>query len=117
MRIYHFFVNKAKCLVCAKSDRKAVPNQTAQPSLCVRITDGGHHKIIQKTCSTIERRTVMTQPSTRILVLGAGIAGLLFTLRLAGKVAHESVQITLVDESDTFTERPRLHEFATNQRI
>src|SRR2546428_9587557 len=59
----------------------------------------------------------MTQPSTRILVLGAGIAGLLFTLRLAGKVARESVQITLVDESDTFTVRPGLHEFATNQRI
>jgi NADH dehydrogenase FAD-containing subunit len=59
----------------------------------------------------------MAQPSTRILVLGAGIAGLLFTLRLSGKVARESVQITLVDESDTFTVRPRLHEFATNQRI
>jgi NADH dehydrogenase FAD-containing subunit len=59
----------------------------------------------------------MTQPSTRILVLGAGIAGLLFTLRLAGKVAREPVQITLVDESDTFIVRPRLHEFATNQRV
>jgi NADH dehydrogenase len=59
----------------------------------------------------------MTQPSTRILVLGAGVAGLLFTLRLAGKVARQSVQITLVDESDTFTVRPRLHEFATKQRV
>ena len=59
----------------------------------------------------------MTQPSTRILVLGAGIAGLLFTLRLAGKVARESVQITLIDETDTFIVRPRLHEFATNQRV
>jgi len=60
---------------------------------------------------------VMTQPSTRILVLGAGVAGLLFTLRLAGKVAREPVQITLVDESDTFMVRPRLHEFATNQHV
>src|SRR5207302_2547636 len=59
----------------------------------------------------------MTQPSTRILVLGAGIAGLLFTLRLAGKVAREPVQITLIDELDTFTIRPRLHEFATHQRV
>jgi NADH dehydrogenase FAD-containing subunit len=58
----------------------------------------------------------MTPPSTRILVLGAGVAGLLFTLRLAGKVARESVQITLVDASDTFIVRPRLHEFATKQR-
>ncbi len=59
----------------------------------------------------------MTHPSTRIVVLGAGVAGLLFTLRLAGKVAHEPVQITLVDESDTFIVRPRLHEFATNQHV
>ena len=59
----------------------------------------------------------MTQPSTRVLVLGAGVAGLLFTLRLAGKVAREPVQITLVDESDTFMVRPRLHEFATNQHV
>jgi NADH dehydrogenase len=59
----------------------------------------------------------MTQPSTRILVLGAGIAGLLFTLRLSDKVACEPVQIILVDEADTFTIRPRLHEFATHQRI
>src|SRR5438046_4263783 len=69
------------------------------------------------TFSAIERRMVMTQPSTRILVVGAGIAGLLFTLRRAGKVANESVQITLVDESDTFIVRPRLQEFATNQRV
>ena len=59
----------------------------------------------------------MTQSSTRIIVIGAGIAGLLFTLRLSGKVDRKSVQITLVDEADTFIVRPRLHEFATNQRI
>jgi len=81
------------------------------------ITYGGHDDTIPSTFSVIERRTVMTQPSTRILVLGAGVAGLLFTLRLAGKVARQSVQITLVDESDTFTVRPRLHEFATKQRV
>jgi NADH dehydrogenase len=58
-----------------------------------------------------------TQPSTRILVIGAGYAGLLFTMRLAGKVARQHVHIALVNESDTFTERPRLHQFATNQVI
>jgi NADH dehydrogenase len=56
-------------------------------------------------------------PSTRILVIGAGYAGLLFTMRLAGKVARQHVQIALVNESDTFTERPRLHQFATNQVV
>ena len=56
-------------------------------------------------------------PSTRILVIGAGYSGLLFTMRLAGKVARQHVQITLVNESDTFTERPRMHQFATNQAV
>src|SRR5213592_4681125 len=64
------------------------------------------------------RSTVQeTQPSTRILVIGAGYAGLLFTMRLTGKVARQNVQIGLVNDSDTFTERPRLHQFATNQGI
>jgi NADH dehydrogenase FAD-containing subunit len=58
-----------------------------------------------------------TKPSPRILVIGAGYAGLLFTMRLAGKVARQQVQIALVNESDTFTERPRLHQFATNQAV
>src|SRR6266568_6002719 len=64
------------------------------------------------------RSTVQeTHPSTRILVIGAGYAGLLFTMRLAGKVARQNVHLTLVNESDTFTERPRLHQFATNQEV
>jgi len=50
-------------------------------------------------------------------VIGAGYAGLLFTMRLAGKVARQHVQIALVNDSDTFTERPRLHQFATNQVV
>jgi NADH:quinone reductase (non-electrogenic) len=57
------------------------------------------------------------QPPTRILVIGAGYAGLLFTMRLAGKVARQNVHISLVNESDTFTERLRLHQFATNQLV
>ena len=50
-------------------------------------------------------------------MIGAGYAGLLFTMRLADKVARQQVQIALVNESDTFTERPRLHQFATNQVV
>ena len=38
-------------------------------------------------------------------------------MRLAGKVARQNVHIALVNESDTFTERPRLLQFATNQVI
>ncbi len=57
------------------------------------------------------------QPPTRILVIGAGYAGLLFTIRLAGKVARRNIHISLVNEFDTFTERLRLHQFATNQAV
>jgi NADH dehydrogenase FAD-containing subunit len=57
------------------------------------------------------------QSPTRILVIGAGYAGLLFTMRLAGKVARQNVHISLVNETDTFTERLRLHQFATNQTV
>ena len=56
-------------------------------------------------------------PQTHIVVIGAGYAGLLFTTRLAGKVAARGVQITLVNESSTFTERLRLHQYATNQAV
>jgi NADH dehydrogenase FAD-containing subunit len=61
--------------------------------------------------------TQTIQPPTRILVIGAGYAGLLFTMRLAGKVARQNVNIALVNEYDTFTERLRLHQFATNQPV
>jgi NADH dehydrogenase len=60
---------------------------------------------------------VRKQPSTRIVVVGAGYAGLLSTMRLAGRLTGHNVAITLVNESDTFTERVRLHQYATNQPV
>ena len=56
-----------------------------------------------------------TQPSTRILVIGAGYTGLLFTIRLAGKVARQHVHIVLVNDSDTFTERAQRRQQAREQ--
>ncbi len=71
-----------------------------------------------KAPASDNRSTVQEIPaSTRVLVIGAGYAGLLFTMRLAGKVAGQHVQIALVNESDTFTERPRLHQYATNRAV
>jgi len=65
-----------------------------------------------------KRSTVQEiQPSTRILVLGAGYAGLLCTMRLAGNVARQHVQIALVNESDTFTERPGRSALPTLVRV
>src|SRR6266567_8955889 len=84
----------------------------------VSITVWSRRMFRSKALVSDYRRTVQeTPPSARILVIGAGYAGLLFTMRLAGKVARQHVQIALVNESDTFTERPRLHQFATNQAV
>jgi NADH dehydrogenase FAD-containing subunit len=38
-------------------------------------------------------------------------------MRLAGRVSGQNTDITLVNESDTFTERVRLHQFATNHQV
>ncbi len=59
----------------------------------------------------------MSEQKTQILVIGAGYAGLLCTVRLAGKTRRQNVQITLVNAADTFVERPRLHQYAANQPI
>ena len=61
-----------------------------------------------------------TQPK-QVIVIGAGYAGLLATTRLARKVwrevRHQNVAITLVNATDVFVERLRLHQFAANQPI
>ncbi len=61
--------------------------------------------------------------ATQVVVIGAGYAGLLATVRLAGKLRRgrtrrqRPVNITLVNASDVFVERLRLHEFAARQTI
>jgi len=61
----------------------------------------------------------MAQEPVRIVVIGAGYAGLLATVRLAGKVKHEiqagAASITLVNAAEVFVERLRLHQFAARQ--
>lgn len=50
----------------------------------------------------------------RVIIVGSGYAGMLCAIRLAGKARKLSPQITLINGSDEFIERPRLHEAATN---
>jgi NADH dehydrogenase FAD-containing subunit len=54
---------------------------------------------------------------TQVVVLGAGYAGLLATLRLARLTRRQPVQITLINASATFMERTRLHQRASGQPI
>src|SRR5690348_15781889 len=108
-------------MVCHKSDLLTLflyRKQFRDDHHTVSINERGIHMISSNASVSDNRSNVQeTQPSTRILVIGAGYAGLLFTMRLAGKVARQNVHITLVNESDTFTERPRVHQFATNQAV
>lgn len=48
-----------------------------------------------------------------IIVLGAGYAGLMTALRIAGKLKVKQASVTLINAKDSFVERPRLHEQAT----
>lgn len=52
---------------------------------------------------------------TRIVILGAGYAGMAATMSLAGRLPKSD--ITLVNASDRFTERLRLHQLASGQRL
>ncbi|WP_043650738.1 NAD(P)/FAD-dependent oxidoreductase [Nocardia thailandica] len=53
----------------------------------------------------------------RIVVLGAGYTGLLAAIRLSQRTRRLDVAITLVDPSDRFTERLRLHQVAAGQEL
>ncbi|MWA08322.1 NAD(P)/FAD-dependent oxidoreductase [Streptomyces sp. BA2] len=55
--------------------------------------------------------------SHRLVVVGAGYAGLLAAKRLARKLRRSDVAITLVNASDRFVERVRLHQLAAGQRL
>ena len=46
---------------------------------------------------------------TQIIVLGAGYAGMMAALRLAGKTRRLDVQVRLVNIAPDFVQRPRLH--------
>src|SRR6266487_99085 len=59
----------------------------------------------------------MTQPNTQVLVIGAGYAGMLATVRLAMKTRNQNIRVTLINPTDIFVERPRLHQYATNQSV
>ncbi|WP_405776653.1 NAD(P)/FAD-dependent oxidoreductase [Streptomyces sp. NBC_00859] len=52
-----------------------------------------------------------------IVVLGAGYAGLAAAKRTAGRLRRAGTRVTLVNASDHFVERVRLHQTATGQSL
>jgi NADH dehydrogenase FAD-containing subunit len=64
----------------------------------------------------MEQNTMQKSSKTpHIVVIGAGYAGLMAVSRLWGKTRGRGVKITLINASDSFVERPLLHEMATGQ--
>jgi NADH dehydrogenase len=63
----------------------------------------------------------MVKEPVRIVVIGAGYAGLLATVRLAGRLKREiqagQAAITLINAADVFVERLRLHQYAAHQLL
>ena len=59
----------------------------------------------------------MSKQQINVLVIGAGYAGMLATVRLAKKTYRQNVQITLINPAETFVERLRLHQYAANQLV
>jgi len=55
--------------------------------------------------------------SSRVLVLGAGYAGLPAAKRIARQVFPGEVEVTLVNGTADFVERPRLHQMAMGQDV
>lgn len=51
----------------------------------------------------------------RIVVVGAGYGGLLAAVRLAGK--SRQAEVVLVNQTEVFVERVRLHQYAANQPV
>ncbi len=53
----------------------------------------------------------------RVVIIGAGYAGLPAAKRLARQVRPDQVGITMISAFDTFLERPRLHQLSVGQDI
>lgn len=54
---------------------------------------------------------------TNVVVIGAGYAGMMCAIRLAGKTRHQDVNVTLINATDHFVERVRLHELAIGKDV
>ena len=65
---------------------------------------------------TIYEVKTMTKQPTEVVIVGAGYAGLLATVRLARKLRGQPATITLVNASEVFVERLLLHQFAAGTR-
>lgn len=60
--------------------------------------------------------TTRTTPTTHVLIVGAGFAGAMAAVRLAGR-SRGRARVTVVNPRPTFVNRLRLHQLATGQHV
>ncbi|NUS44353.1 MAG: FAD-dependent oxidoreductase, partial [Mycobacteriaceae bacterium] len=58
-----------------------------------------------------------TTATHRIVIIGAGYTGMFCAARLAYRTRRRNVRITLVNPSDRFIERLRMHQVAAGQEL
>jgi NADH dehydrogenase FAD-containing subunit len=66
---------------------------------------------------TVRKNPAASGGGTRILVLGGGYTGLMTAVRVARRTRRQGGQVTLLNPSDRFVERLRLHQLATGQQL
>ncbi|ADP80671.1 NAD(P)/FAD-dependent oxidoreductase [Pseudofrankia inefficax] len=66
---------------------------------------------------TVRKNPAASGGGTRILVLGGGYTGLMTAVRVARRTRRQGGQVTLLNPSDRFVERLRLHQLATGQEL
>lgn len=59
----------------------------------------------------------MDKQKIQVVIVGAGYAGMMATLRLEGRLRDLNAEITLVNGSPNFVQRPRLHHVAVDQAV
>ncbi|WP_078865923.1 NAD(P)/FAD-dependent oxidoreductase [Streptomyces sp. NRRL S-1448] len=79
--------------------------------------EAANHQAVNHQAATHQAALQQTAVH-RVLILGAGYAGLAAAIQLGARVAgRDDVQVTLVNAQERFTERLRLHMTATGQQL
>ncbi|HEX6498906.1 MAG TPA: FAD-dependent oxidoreductase [Micromonosporaceae bacterium] len=58
-----------------------------------------------------------TTGDRRVVIVGGGYTGMMCAIRLARRTRRHGVEVVLVNPSDRFTERLRMHQIATGQTL
>ncbi|AJC61380.1 putative NADH dehydrogenase II [Streptomyces sp. 769] len=83
-----------------------------------QLPSGGRQQRIKEGGTMNAQQGTGTETAHRVVVLGAGYAGMAAAVQLAARTKRrQGVQVTVVNAQERFTERLRLHMTATGQEL